>query len=41
MIDENGVKPLISISIPVYNEEGNIHRLHDRLCKLANSIAGN
>tara|TARA_R110001606_G_scaffold395175_2_gene566873 strand:+ start:566 stop:1543 length:978 start_codon:yes stop_codon:yes gene_type:complete len=39
MIDENGVKPLISISIPVYNEEGNIHRLHDRLCKLANSIA--
>jgi glycosyltransferase involved in cell wall biosynthesis len=28
-------KPLISISIPVLNEEGNVSRLYDRLCALA------
>lgn len=32
-------KPLISISIPVYNEEGNIPRLYERLCAVASVIA--
>ena len=40
MTSENGVKPLVSISIPVYDEEGNIRRLYDRLCQLADGIAG-
>lgn len=32
-------KKLISISIPVYNEEGNIDRLYERLCKVAEVIS--
>lgn len=32
--------PLISISIPVYNEEGNIATLYDRLSRLAREMAG-
>jgi glycosyltransferase involved in cell wall biosynthesis len=39
MANENGAKTLISISIPVYDEEGNIQRLYSRLCQLADSIS--
>ena len=31
-------KPLISISIPVLNEEGNIEELYERLCRLADHM---
>lgn len=39
MKGDNCVKSLISISIPVYDEEGNIQRLYDRLRQLADNIA--
>ena len=32
--------PLISISIPVYNEEANLDRLYDRLCAIAEKLSG-
>ena len=39
MIRAGAIRPLISISVPVYNEEDNISPLYDRLCAVAQSIA--
>lgn len=38
MTNTSAYKPLISISIPVLNEEGNINQLYQRLCALADQM---